>query len=269
MTRTLAGLLALAMAVLAGGPAFANGRNVPAPIPVPAPVPVPESFTYYLRGDLGWAFVGDLSFSESGAQYGASSLSYSALSNHSSSIDDVFFGGIGAGAYISKHFRADITLELRGTQGVEATATYLDAGPIAGSVRESVKVGSTIGLINGYWDLWQRGGITPYLGAGVGISYNQIRRNHLTTEDDGTPPIATALTGESSKSDIGLTGALMAGITLANDHRWALDISYRALYLDGISITTNLTGTGGGASRADIDSRWEHQFRIGVRANIW
>ncbi len=69
----LAGLLGLAVALIASGPALANGygqRNIPAPIPVPAPVPIPEGFTYYLRGDIGWGFAGDPSFSESGAVYG-------------------------------------------------------------------------------------------------------------------------------------------------------------------------------------------------------
>ena len=60
----------------------------------------------------------------------------------------------------------------------------------------------------------------------------------------------------------------MAGISFASDHRFAWDLSYRALYLDGGSVTTTLSGTGG-VSTVEIGSYWEHQFRIGLRANIW
>jgi hypothetical protein len=177
-------------------------------------VPIPEGFTYYLRGDLGWAFVGsDPSFSESGAQYGAVPLAYGALSNRNSGIDDVFFGGFGAGAYITQHFRADITLEFRGTQDVEATATYIDAGPVTGSVRETVKLRSTVGLINAYWD---RGSavISRHMSARASARLQHIQRRHLTTEDDGTPPIATVPLGrvrEVGLACCGVNGRRHAG----------------------------------------------------------
>ena len=131
----LAGLLGLAVALIASGPALANGygqRNIPAPIPVPAPVPIPEGFTYYLRGDIGWGFAGDPSFSESGAQSGIVPLSYGAFSGRGASADDVFLGRIGAGAYFTPHLRGDITLDFRGAQEVNAIATYTDAVPLPG-----------------------------------------------------------------------------------------------------------------------------------------
>jgi opacity protein-like surface antigen len=265
MNDKLAGLLGLALALLSSGTATANGyreRNVPAPIPVSAPMPIPESFTYYLRGDIGWGFAGDPSFSESGAIYGAvAGLSYGALSNRGSSADDVFFGGVGAGVYLSPHLRADITLDLRGSQDVVATATYTDVGP--GTVRETIKLRGTVGLINAYWDLLPRGSFSPYIGAGVGFVYNDIDRTHLTTESG-----VTANSGSSGDTNVGLAAALMAGVTIARHHGWALDINYRALYMDGGSVTTTLTPLGG-ASTADIGHQWEHQVRVGLRANLW
>jgi opacity protein-like surface antigen len=263
----LAGLvalvLALVMALPVGGPALANGRGrgVPAPIPVPAPVPVPEGFTYYLRGDLGWAFAGGApSFSESGAEYGTTPLTFADLSGRSTGIDDVFFGGIGAGVYLTPHFRADVTIDFRGQQDIQATATYVD-GATSGTVRDTVSLRGTIGLLNGYWDLRQRGGFTPYVGAGIGFVYNDIQRDYL---DANTGP---DVTGSSSDNHLGLAAALMAGFTFAVDHRFAWDLGYRALYTDGGSITTTLSD--GDESTARVGSHWEHQIRIGVRANIW
>jgi opacity protein-like surface antigen len=262
----LAGLLGLAVALIASSPALANGygqRNVPAPIPVPAPVPIPEGFTYYLRGDIGWGFAGDPSFSESGAQYGLVPLSYGALSGRGASTDDVFFGGIGAGGYFTPHLRGDITLDFRGAREINAIATYTDAGPIAGTARETIELRSTVGLINVYWDLLPRGSFSPYVGAGVGFVYNDIERTHLTTEVPG----GVASSGSSGDTNFGLAAALMAGVTIARDHAWALDVGYRALYMDGGEVTTTLSN--GDVSRVDIGSQWEHQVRVGLRVNLW
>ena len=192
MTRMLAGLVALGLALLAGGEAFADGRNVPAPIPVPAPVPIPEGFTYYLRGDLGWAFAAAIPRCRRPVRSTAPRRA-SPSPAAASGTDDVFFGGFGAGAYLTPRFRADVTFDFRGQQDVDATATYVD-GADTGTVRETVKLRGTVGLINGYWDLWQRGHFTPYVGAGIGFVYNDIQRDNLTTES----PSGTTVTGSSS-----------------------------------------------------------------------
>jgi opacity protein-like surface antigen len=59
----------------------------------------------------------------------------------------------------------------------------------------------------------------------------------------------------------------MAGVTFAFDHRWALDVNYRALYMQGASatVTTNI----GQISKAEVADSWEHQVRVGLRFNIW
>lgn len=260
----LAGLLGLAVALIASSPALANGygqRNIPAPIPVPAPVPIPEGFTYYLRGDIGWGFAGDPSFSESGAVYGAPPV---ALSSRSVDTDDVFFGGIGAGAYLTPHLRGDITLDFRGGQDVNATATYSSTDN--GVVSERVRLAGTVVLVNGYWDILPRGSFSPYLGAGIGFVYNDIERTHVTTDDSGgAQPVNS---GSRSETNVGLAAALMAGVTMAWHHGWALDVNYRALYMDGGSVTTTLTPLGG-TSTVDIGSQWEHQVRVGLRVNLW
>ncbi len=59
----------------------------------------------------------------------------------------------------------------------------------------------------------------------------------------------------------------MAGVTIARDHAWALDVGYRALYMDGGEVTTTLSN--GDVSRVDIGSQWEHQVRVGLRVNLW
>jgi opacity protein-like surface antigen len=233
----------------------------PIPIPVPAPMPVPEGFTYYLRADLNWAFAREPSFSETGAQYGPGLLPYSGLSNRSVSIDDIFGGTIGFGAYFTPRFRGDLTLDFRGQQSVDARATYV-AGPAAGVVTDTLKTSSVVGLANVYWDILPRGRLSPYIGAGFGFVYNDTERTHRTTDDTGIQK-----SGTSKDQHTGWAGALMAGVTFAFDHRWALDVGYRALYLDGGSVTTVLNTTE--TSKATFGDHWEHQIRVGLRINIW
>jgi opacity protein-like surface antigen len=255
-------------------PAYGLGMRdrveVPAPIPVPAPVPVPEGFTYYLRVDLGWSFEPNPSFSEAGAEYGTTLLlPYSGLDNRSVTADGVLGGTIGFGAYLTPRFRGDLTLDLRGEQEVVATATYADPGPPAavdGLVTERLKVSRVIGLVNAYWDLMPRGRFTPYIGAGIGFVYNDISRTHETTEDDGGGPVSVK-NGSGKKTNVGLAAALMAGASFSIDPTWAIDVNYRALYLDGGSVTTTLDTAE--VSTASLGDVWEHQIRVGLRFNIW
>jgi opacity protein-like surface antigen len=149
---------------------------------------------------------------------------------------------------------------------VDATATYTDPGPVNGVVRETLKLRGTVGLVNAYWDLRPRGSFTPYVGAGIGFVYNDIDRTHLTTEDSGAGPV-TVRTGSGKDSNIGFAGALMAGASFAVSHAWALDVGYRALFLDGGEVTTTLSSAE--TSTAKVGSYWEHQVRVGLRMNIW
>jgi opacity protein-like surface antigen len=251
----------LASPVLAGG-----GERIPAPIPVPAPIPIQESFSHYLRADIGWGFAGDPSVSESGAEYGASDLSYSALSDRQSGANDVFHGSIGAGTYWSSRFRTDVTLDFRGAQDIDATATYTDPGPIVGTARERISLRGTVGMFNAYWDLAPRGGVSPYIGAGVGFVYNQINRNHTVIEDNAGV-FTTVSSASGSDNNLGLAAALMAGVSVAWSHTWVLDIGYRALYMDGGEVSVALPGPL--TSTVSIGSQWEHQLRVGLRANLW
>ena len=80
--------------------------------------------------------------------------------------------------------------------------------------------------------------------------------------------------GSGKDDNVGLAAALMAGVSFSFDHRWALDVGYRALYLEGTSSTITtpsfvsvLNPTQ--RSVATLGDTWEHQVRVGVRFNIW
>jgi len=270
------------------GPGMKDRVMIPAPIPdhgaiaVPAGVPVPEGFTYYLRADLGWGFAGSRSYSENGAVFGTGTPAFTAtgpiaLSSGDYESDGVFLGTVGYGAYFTPRLRGDFTVDFRGKQDLSADTSYsytTAPGTVAGTVTDRVRLNSAVLLANLYFDLLPRGVFTPYIGAGIGFVYNDATRTYTDTAfpSDGALPDPDAprvITGTNKEKNVALAAALMAGATFAIDQHWLVDVNYRALYLGGIDVTTNVTGTVYPTTRAQIGDTWENQVRIGLRYNIW
>ena len=128
-------------------------------------------------------------------------------------------------------------------------------------------------MANGYFDILPRGAFSPYVGAGVGFVYYDADRTQYMQETQVTGPPGTTGLGQQlvvntngKQTSWGLAAALMAGVTISFDHRWAIDIGYRAQYLDEVSVDLTPSGQ---LSKATMGDHWEHQARIGLRANIW
>ena len=300
-------LAALLVGILAAATGSAQAQNlaygaglkerieIPAPIPehgaiaVPAGVPIPEGFTYYLRGDLGWGFGGDRSYSENGRVYGADGPDpFSAAApfafggpefdSNSFSSDGVFIGTVGFGAYFTRHLRGDLTLDFRGKQNLDHNSTYTYVSDssgfdVDGTVRDRFQMRSVVGLANLYLDLLPRGTFTPYVGAGIGFVYHDVTRDYSSFEEEqsGLPPplLSQTVTASSKEKGVALAAALMAGASFSVSHAWMLDVNYRALYLGGVDVSTPLVTSLGTNTRAQLGDTWEHQVRIGLRFNIW
>ena len=174
---------------------------------------------------------------------------------------DLFIGTIGFGAYFAPRFRGDITLDFRGKQGFDANATYSytatpggvpNGNTINGVVRETFRTTATVAMVNGYFDILPRGAFSPYVGAGIGFAYYDIDRGRYNRETEVTAlgvPTGNSQTSNATSKDTtwGLAAALMAGVSFSFDHRWAIDVGYRAQYLDEASLSMN---TSGGLSKA-------------------
>jgi len=239
-------------------PRIKDASEIPAPIPVPSANPIPEGFSYYLRVDGGWSTTaGQPSFSEVSRNYGS-------FSSQRTETQDIAFGGIGFGAYFTPRLRGDVTLEIRGSRDTEKYGTYSVAGT-NGRLQDSFHVQSSLALVNGYIDILPRGRFSPYVGAGVGMAYHQIHRTYLAVE---TGAQNRTIGADTTASRAGLAAAGIAGITYAFDHRWAIDVNYRALYMQGVSVTSALSSVNVPSKAALADS-WEHQVRLGLRFNIW
>lgn len=282
--------LSVLLSVLAATSVSAQGRggmkDYASGVPVPAPVPVHETFRWYVRADLGLGIVDEGGMSERGLRYGAtdSIAPFGFNSSWFASDTDTFVsGGVGAGLYLSPRLRGDVTIDWRTANEVEASGIYsypqfnLATAPpaatgntVRGTVNEHNTLHSTLGLVNLYWDLTERGWFTPYVGIGGGFVLRHVDRRHnetVTVLDPTGAALSTTTFGTSNKSaEVGAAGALMAGASLAVSPGVLIDVNYRFTYLGSAETTMPINGV---LSRLTVGDTHEHALRAGLRWNVW
>ncbi len=147
---------------------------------------------------------------------------------------------------------------------------------------DTTKIQSWTGLLNAYGDLGNWGGLTPYIGAGVGVTHLEAVAEEKWMWNNGTPygnsgpnnycPSGSdPLTGGTycySKGYPGNTGpsqtrnnfswAAMAGVSYDVLPRIKLDLGYRFLYM-GVLGATNAQGQ---TVHRAVDSQ---EVRLGIR----
>jgi opacity protein-like surface antigen len=225
--------LLVACALVAGpvtGAAAADFRYPPQPVvAVPSAVPIPDYSAWYLRGDIGFAFNEDPDMSRSGTAFTGTGM------------DDIWSIGGGFGYNFRDNIRGDITIDYRLDTDVTGT------NPVT-ATRSVAELNSTVALANLYYDFRGRDHFSPYVGAGLGFTLNEIdEKNGATLEDD----------------NIDLAGALMAGFSYRFGDEWLFDAGYRFLYLG--EAQTESTATTGALGVEDI---YSHELRIGFRYEL-
>jgi opacity protein-like surface antigen len=267
--------------IIAGGAFFALAQAAvaadllpPAPPLEPLP-PAPVEFNgWYLRGDVGGAINANTP-SVGISPNPLAGLASTATNNfYNPTISASGFGDIGFGYQVNSWFRADVTGEYRGGATFQ-TLEVLNDQPNQYSDFYRANLSSYIAMVNGYVDLGTWYGVTPYVGAGVGVAYNMV--SGMT--DNGIASIAGSASpaggyfSDGNKTDF--AWALMAGLSFNVTQNLKLDVGYR--YLDYGKFTSGgsncLSGNGfsvascGGSGYA-ISSRntlATNDFRIGLR----
>jgi opacity protein-like surface antigen len=227
---------------------------------------------FYVRGDVG---VGQHHF----GGFSQGDLTDNGGTFSQQAVGDTIFLGTGFGWQISPRFRFDFTGEYRSTADVKAldnlagTLTNPD-GTLQANTHYNGHLTAVVGLVNGYWDIFNWRGFTPYVGAGAGFAHMKL--SNVTTLSNAT--FTDVHTGEevlqhasgfsNSKSQTNFAWALMAGTSYDLSANAKLDIGYRYLNMgSGVSATTGLLdctcGTIGAPLKiSDIEA---HEFKIGVR----
>ncbi len=157
--------------------------------------------------------------------------------------------GLGVGYKFNNWFRADVTAEWR--KNYQFHATNSGTNYVDGYSDESAKFSARTLMLNGYVDLGTWSGFTPYIGAGMGVTTNELKG--WTTQVFCytalcTPSGPSATIPDTRKS--GFTWALMAGTAIELTPNLSIDVGYRFLHLG--KVTTGADAFGVGARIGDV-----------------
>jgi opacity protein-like surface antigen len=289
---SLAAVAAFGAPALAGGDVIYTGVKDPyaaaVPVPAPAPIPIYEP-EYYVRFDVGAAWLSDGSLDETG-----SSMTLDDIGD----VEPLEFGSIGAGRYITPSIRVELQVDLytrgdlqQGTTNFTEQFSF-DVGLADPDIvtydvtrQDTVKFEQDTGMLNFYYDFRNSSRFTPYVGAGLGVTYRQLTRTSSEVANCGTrsnagdptrntcPAVAPApadpaviTEGTTTKKSWDLAAALMAGVSVQVTDSVIWDTGYRYMWQNGGLTVSSMTLAG--TSDITIEDIGQHQLRTGIRLDL-
>jgi len=263
------GFCIIATAVsLAASAALAADYPQPPPPPVYYPPPVIEEFSsWYLRGDIGF------SSQKVGSLHNDNYANFASVTNIDKNFDAAPFFGIGIGYNFNNWLRFDVTGEYRGAANFHG----LDVGNIGGGGsaddRYTASKSEWTFLFNSYVDLGTWSNLTPFVGAGVGMSRNTISNfgdfsTCINSNNCAGNGGSDAYAGAASKWNF--AWALYAGIGYKVTKNVTIEFAYR--YIDlGDARSGDLIGfdgTNNFYNPTEFKHLTSNDFRLGVRFNL-
>jgi opacity protein-like surface antigen len=254
-----AGAAALAAGVGLGAP----GRAAAADALPPAPAlgkslgPAKEFSDWYLRADSGAAIaLAPEPKIVAAAPHGG--LSNDLRVDWARMRDGAFYG-VGVGYRVNDFVRLDASAEHRLPVRYAARTSQTCAG--ARCVEEtSARVQSGVFLANAYFEAITWHGLTPFVGAGVGLARNESARVNVAPAQ-GAGAGSGAGEGDARWA---FAWALMAGVAYEPAQGVHVEMGYR--YLDagrvGLGRVSCATGCAGAAQRLSLGA---HDVRLGLR----
>jgi opacity protein-like surface antigen len=255
--------MALALAAFASIPlASAVAADYDPPVYVdqaPDYVPVEVGSGWYLRGDV--SYLAQKSFKNG-------DFTFPATVNASRSFDDsenAYFASIGIGYHFNDYLRADLNLGY--LPGNKASFGYDDSAAVALPTLPTQGSGSLqnygiSGMLNGYVDLGTYVGITPYVGAGIGL-VRSSRKLSAIYVDNNVP--TNSFSVQDNHTQYSLAYTLNAGLAYQVTKNVSVDLGYQyfsapsAEYVTAESLTSYPVKKG-------INN---HQIKLGLRYDLW
>ena len=248
---------------------------------IPVAKPVEIGTGWYLRGDLGY------SFKTRGAARNYSVFtpgppqSYSTSAFATSELDSDYTASIGFGYQFTDFLRADLTFDYSngsfdGTTAAAVPCPGMPVGTTCAST-DTADFKSYGFLANGYVDLGTYAGVTPYLGAGAGITrvaWDPLSNTARCVAGGAACPAVGTLAPVSHGGETSwrFTYALMAGFSYDVTKNLKLDLGYRYSKIAGgdmfrFDAATAAAGAAGVQAR---DRGFErHEVRAGLRYALW
>ncbi|MCJ2010276.1 outer membrane protein [Methylobacterium sp. HMF5984] len=180
--------------------------------------------------------------------------------------DAAGYGG-GVGYRITPWLRVDATVDQREPARYGAASSRSNFA--TGYNVEAAQVSALTALVNVYADLGTWWGLTPYVGAGIGLSDMGVARGYTQTTCtvdacDGNPGtgLRTAV-ARPNRSVASLAWALTGGVSYAIGGGFSLDAAYR--YVDFGNAKSGLDAYNAGTRLKDIAA---NEFRLGLRYDL-
>ncbi|MER9015299.1 outer membrane protein [Mesorhizobium sp. M0898] len=249
MTSKSPVVLALAAIVLMPlTPALAADYDPPVYVDqAPDYVPVEVGSGWYLRGDV--SYLVQKSFKDEDFAFTPASFDEK---------EDPIFASIGFGYHFNDYLRADLNVGY--LPGNKIDVGYNDGTTVASATPKNYAFS---GILNGYVDLGTYVGITPYLGAGVGIlqSKRRLSASYFTDNADPTDDFVR----HDNKTQYSFAYTLNAGLAYQVSKNVSVDLGYQyfsapdAEYVTAESLTSF-------PIRKGINN---HQVKVGLRYDLW
>ena len=217
--------------------------------------PVEVGSGWYLRGDV--SYLAQKSYQDQDFTFAPASFSEK---------QDPAFASIGFGYHFNDYLRADINLGyLPGNKvGIHYDDSAIVVVPATATVASaSLENYSLSGMVNGYVDLGTYVGITPYLGAGIGLTRNKYKlsASYFTDNLDPTDDFERS----DNKTQYALAYTLDAGLAYQVTKNVSVDLGYQyfsspdAEYVTAASLNSYPV-------RKGISN---HQVKLGLRYDLW
>jgi opacity protein-like surface antigen len=174
--------------------------------------------------------------------------------------------GAGVGYEFNDYLRGDLTVEWRGKSDFYALDWLDDASGLSTN-EYTAKKSELVFMANGYYDFGDFYGITPYVGAGIGASYNTISHfRDVNIIDEGSGYA-------DDNSEWNLAWALHAGLGFQATERMTIDFGYSFISLGDASTGTLHNDDGvnfpsGQNESIDFNDIYSHDFKLGVRYSL-
>ena len=160
----------------------------------------------------------------------------------------------GVGYQFNNFLRGDVTAEYHGGGDVTSLTSFGYCACSTTPYFYQSHLASAVLMANGYIDVFNFNGITPYIGAGVGVTHNMLYGGTLTS----------SYFADGSKN--ALAWAAMAGIGYQISQNLKLELGYR--YLNLGTAKSGIESCYCGANLGDyanVKNLSSHEFRVGMR----
>ncbi|MBD8906607.1 outer membrane protein [Methylorubrum zatmanii] len=254
--------LARSLTLLAGVgvPCLAHAADLLPPPPPQAVIPEPVEFAggWYLRVDGGYGSLDLRKTIAEDVSHPPKPYDYVTLQDK---VSNQYFVGGGVGYQVNPWLRIDATGEYRFRTKWKLFAEDRTGGDTGGYNATEGRFDSIVGLVNGYVDLGTWYGVTPFLGAGVGVAHHSF--GGVTDKGYGNYDGGYGIGSRNERTNF--AWALHAGLGYDVTQNLKFEVAYR--YLNMGEATTGVVTCSLECPKTvyrvkDLDS---HDVKVGLR----